>query len=93
MCYNENKTSCYEGNMAQKDLKENMNFVKKNREELLKEHENKYLLVFQEKLVGAFDSYEKAAEEGVRLFGMDANFLVYHLAEKEPLNFVVEAQT
>lgn len=32
----------------------------------MKEHENKYLLVFQEKIVGSFDSYEKAAEEGVR---------------------------
>jgi hypothetical protein len=93
MCYNENKTTGYEGNMAQKDLKENVNFVEKNREELLKEHENKYLLVFQEKLVGAFDTYEKAAEEGVRLFGMDANFLVYHSVAKEPLNFIVEAQT
>lgn len=93
MCYNENRTARIEDNMAQKDLKENINFVKKNREELLKEHENKYLLVFQEKLVGAFDSYEKAAEEGVRLFGMEANFLVYHLVEKEPLNFIVEAQT
>lgn len=93
MCYNENSTSGIEGSMAQKDLKENVNFVKKNRDVLIKEHENKYLLVFQEKLVGAFDSYEKAAEEGVRLFGMEANFLVYHLVENEPLNFIVEAQT
>ena len=92
MCYNNNKVSDIEGKMAQKDLMKNVNFVKKNREELLKQHENKYLLVFQEKLVGAFDSYEKAAEEGVRLFGMDANFLVCHLVQEEPLNFVVEAQ-
>lgn len=79
--------------MAQKDLRVNIDFVKKNREKLLREYENKYLLVFQEKLVGSFDTYEKAAEEGVRLFGMDASFLVCHLVEREPLNFIVEAQT
>ncbi len=93
MCYNENKTSVIEGNMAQKNLKANIDFVNNNKGELLREHENKYLLVFEEKLAGSFDTYEKAAEEGVRLFGMDANFLVYHLVEKEPLNFIVEAQT
>lgn len=93
MCYNGDKTTNFEGNMAQKDLQQNIDFVKKNREELLREYENKYILVFKEKLIGSFDAYEKAAEEGVRLFGMDANFLVYHLVEKEPLNFIVEAQT
>lgn len=93
MCYNGDKITNLEGNMAQKDLRENIDFVKKNREKLLREHENKYLLIFRGKLVGSFDTYEKAAEEGVRLFGMEANFLVFHMVEKEPLNFVVEAQT
>lgn len=41
--------------------------------------------------MGSYDSYERAAEEGVRLYGLDANFLVYHLVEKEPLNFITEA--
>jgi len=86
MCYNGGKNLGLEGSMAQKDLQENIDFVKKSREELLREHEEKYLLVFQGKLVDSFDTYEKAAEEGVRLFGMEANFLVYHLVEKEPLN-------
>jgi hypothetical protein len=93
MCYNGKKVTNLEGNMAQKDLRENIDFVKKNREELLREHEGKFLLVFQKKLVGSFDAYEKAAEEGVRLFGMEADFLVYHSVEKEPLNFIVEAQS
>ena len=38
-----------------------------------------------------FDTYEKAAEEGVRKFGVDEDFLVYHLVETEPLNFVYSA--
>lgn len=77
--------------MGEKDLKKNIDFVRKNREALLKEHRNKFILVFGEQLIGSFDTYERAAEEGVRLFGLDANFLVYHLVEKEPLNFIMEA--
>ena len=77
--------------MSEKDLKSNLDFVLNNRENLLKEHRNKYLLVFEEKFVDAFDDYEKAAAEGVRLFGIEGNFLVHQMVEKEPLNFVWEA--
>lgn len=77
--------------MGEKELKKNLDFVNENKESLLKEHKNKFILVFEEKLIGSYDSYERAAGEGVRLFGVDANFLVYHLVEKEPLNFIMEA--
>jgi len=77
--------------MGEKDLKKNLDFINENKESLLKEHKNKFILVFEEKLVCSYDSYERAAEEGVRLYGIDANFLVYHLVEKEPLNFIMEA--
>ncbi|MFH1824839.1 MAG: hypothetical protein ABH873_06400 [Candidatus Firestonebacteria bacterium] len=78
--------------MGEKNLKKNLDFVNKNKESLLKEHKDKFILVFEEKLVDSYDSYERAAEEGVRLYGLDANFLVYHLVEKEPLNFIWECQ-
>ena len=77
--------------MGEKDLKKNLDFINENKESLLKEHKNKFILVFEEKLVDSYDNYERAAEEGVRLYGVDANFLVYHLVEKEPLNFIMEA--
>jgi hypothetical protein len=77
--------------MGEKDLKANLDFVSKNKESLLKEYKNKYVLIFEEKVVGSYDTYEGAAEEGVRSYGIDANFLVYHLIEKEPLNFIMEA--
>jgi len=77
--------------MGEKNLKENLEFISENKEHLLKEHKNKFLLVFKKKLAGSYDSYEQAAKEGVRLFGVDAEFLVYHLVEEEPLNFVMEA--
>lgn len=77
--------------MQQKDLKDNFEFVEKNKEKLLEEYFNKYLLVYQKEVVDTFDTYEKAAGEGVRKFGIDENFLVYHLIESEPLNFVYSA--
>jgi len=77
--------------MGEKDLKKTVDFVNKNKESLLREHKNKFILVFEDQVVGSYDTYERAAEEGVRLYGVDANFLVHHLVEKEPLNFIMEA--
>ena len=77
--------------MREKDLKENIKFVEKNKKRLLVEYFNKYLLVYDKEIIDSFDTYEKAAGEGVRKFGMDKNFLVYHLVDAEPLNFVYSA--
>ncbi len=77
--------------MQQKNLKENIEFVEKNKKKLLEEYFNKYLLVYHKEIIESFDTYEKAAGEGVRKFGADKNFLVYHLVDTEPLNFVYSA--
>jgi len=77
--------------MVEKNLTANLSFIDKNKDSLLKEHNGKFLLVYEEKLIGSYDTYEKAAEEGVRLYGPNANFLVHHLLEKEPVNFIMEA--
>ena len=77
--------------MVEKNLTANLSFIDKNKDSLLKEHNGKFLLVYEEKLIGSYDTYEKAAEEGVRLYGSNANFLVHHLLEKEPVNFIMEA--
>ena len=74
-----------------KKLEVSLEFVVKNKKRLLEEYRNKFILVFEEKVVGSYDTYENAAKEGVCLYGLDANFLVYHLVEKEPLNFIMEA--
>jgi|WetSurMetagenome_2_1015567.scaffolds.fasta_scaffold483341_2 hypothetical protein len=77
--------------MGEKDLKANLEFVHKNKERLLQEYKNKYLLIVGEKVVGSFDTYESAAAEGVRSFGIDGVFLVHQIMENEPLNFIMEA--
>ncbi len=77
--------------MTVKNLDVNLNFVNTNKETLLKEYKNKFLLVYEGKIIGSYDTYERAAEEGVRLYGIDADFLIYHLTDQEPLNFVISA--
>ena len=77
--------------MAERDLKANFDFVTKNKEHLLKYYRDKFILVFEEAVVGSYDTYARAAEEGVRSYGLEENFLVYHLVEEEPLNFIMDA--
>lgn len=77
--------------MPEKNLKANIDYVKKKKEELVKEYLNKFLLIHEQKIVGSFDSYNHAAGEGVRLFGIEGNFLVYQILDKEPVNFIMEA--
>lgn len=77
--------------MGEKDMKNNIQFIQENKKNLLSEYANKYLLISDEKVINTFDTYEKAAEEGVRLFGIDGNFLVHFLTENDPINFVMEA--
>lgn len=71
--------------MCHETLKENFELVEKNKDKLLKKNLNKYLLVWHKGVVGSFDTYEKAAGEGVKKYGIDEKFLVYHLLETEPL--------
>lgn len=77
--------------MSEKDLKSEFEYVDKNKEILLKSYRNKYILVHQNNVVSSFDTYEAAAQEGIRLFGATAKFLIQFLTEKEPLNFIMEA--
>jgi len=77
--------------VAEKDLTKNLEYVKKNREHLLGEYSLKYLLIFEEDVVSSFDTYETAANEGVRQFGIDGQFLVQHMTPAKPINFVMEA--
>lgn len=77
--------------MPEKDLQANLDFVAKHRERLLKEHNEKFLLVYKGGLLSAYDTYATAANQGVIQLGMDAEFLVYYLTDEEPLNFVWDA--
>jgi len=77
--------------MVEKNLRAELQYVEDNRDKLISDHRGKYLLIRESDLVGSFDDYQGAAEEGVRLFGPEDNFLVYQALEQPPVNFVMEA--
>ena len=77
--------------MGEKDLKKNVEYVEKEKEQLLEKYRNKYLLIHEEQVVDSFDSYAKAAEGGIQQFGIEATFLVHFMTEQPPVNFVMGA--
>ncbi|MFH1326194.1 MAG: hypothetical protein ABIH48_01875, partial [Candidatus Falkowbacteria bacterium] len=66
-------------------------YVKKNKDKLFALYPFKHILVHGKKVIGSFDDYGKAFDEGVRLFGKEGKFLIHQMFDKEPINFVVEA--
>ncbi len=60
----------------------------KDKEKLLAEHEGKYALVKEDKVVGVFESENDAISQGYERFGTQL-FLVKHISEKdESMNFL-----
>ena len=78
--------------MRLENLKRNWEYVKKNHNVLLNTYWNKYVLVYNEKVVGSFDTYADAANEGIKNCGLYSGFLVEWIIEKEPLNIVASAK-
>jgi uncharacterized protein DUF5678 len=78
--------------MANEILRKNWEYVKKNFQSLLNSYRNKYILVYKEHVVGSFDTYATAANEGLDSYGAHSGFLVQYITEKEPLNIVVSAK-
>ena len=78
--------------MANEILKKNWEYVKENYRSLLNTYRDKYILVYKEKVVGSFDTFASAANEGIINYGVNSGFLVEWLTETEPLNIVVSAK-
>jgi len=72
-------------------LKKEYDFVMRNKEDLLKKYRNKYILVHNEKVVGSFKRFDRAASVGARKFGTNNDFLVHFLSDLESVNFVFNA--
>jgi len=78
--------------MRLENLKKNWEYVKKNHSFLLNTYWNKYVLVYNEKVVGSFDTFANAANEGMNKYGLYSGFLVEWIMEKEPVNVVASAK-
>lgn len=69
-------------NVSTNVLKKELDFYHKNKEQYLKTHKDKFLLIKEEELVGAFDSQEEAYKVGVEKFGSEA-FLIRQVVSEE----------
>jgi len=77
--------------MAMTDLYRNFQYVKKNWDTLVNLYPNKFILVHKRKVFESFDSYDKAAERGIELYGIDGIFLVHFMATIKANNFILHA--
>ena len=73
------------------ELEKNHSYVVENRDKLLELYRNKFVLIYQQEVVGTYDSYKNAAEDGVRTYGIEGKFLIHQMLEDEPANFVLDA--
>ena len=77
--------------MTSKKMKTNLEYLQKNKKKLLKDYPHKYIVIHNQKVVEAFDSYADAANYAIAQFGTKSGFLVHQMVEEEPLNFVFAA--
>jgi len=61
--------------MIYKHLDKGERWFKEHLDELLKEHKGKWVVVYQQKLLGIYDSFEEACVEGVKASGSEEIFV------------------
>lgn len=68
----------------------NYQYLKEHWEELVQSYRNKYVLIHEQKVIDSFDEYETAAKKAISDLG-DKEFIVHHMADPKPINFVFTA--
>jgi hypothetical protein len=68
-------------------LETELAYYKAHRDEWLKSHRDRFVLIKGEQLVGTFDTEEQALRTGARQFG-PTSFLVRRVIENEPIQQV-----
>ena len=63
-----------------KPLDVELKTLQKHQEELEREHAGKFVLIHGNEVIGTYDEFETAADEGLRLFG-ESPFLIRQLAQ------------
>ena len=77
--------------MNTEKLEKNRAYVKSEFAKLSALYTNKYILVHNQEVVGSFDSYEAAADQGVNNYGIEGDFLIHYITESEPINLLALA--
>ncbi len=73
---------------AKKPLERELAFYERNKSQWLPGHENEFVVVAGDTLVGFFPSYESAWDAGAQKFGPGASFLIKQVRSHEPVYFL-----
>ncbi|MBI2918575.1 MAG: hypothetical protein HYY01_11370 [Chloroflexi bacterium] len=68
-------------------LEKELRYYEVHREELLREHEGKFVLIKEESLVGVFTTEKEAYADGIRHFG-DQPFLIKRVTKQEEVVYL-----
>jgi hypothetical protein len=71
----------------------NQKYIEENLDALKQFFLDKFLVVYHQEIVASFHTFQEASEFGVSKFGIKDAFLIYHLEEVKPVNFVVHAKS
>jgi len=71
----------WEGNAVPKVLERELATLEKERNRLKREHAGKFVLIHGGEVIGTYDDFDKAADEGIRLFGREP-FLIRQVGAK-----------
>jgi hypothetical protein len=61
----------------QTEFDKNIQYAQSIHSDLMNQYSNKYVLIRKQKIVNRFDSYQNAFEQGVEMYGMGGDFIVY----------------
>ena len=69
-------------------LAQELSYYESHKDEWVKSHAEKFVLIGDTTVGGFFSSYEEAFESGLKAFGLDREFLIKQVIDHEPV-FVI----
>jgi hypothetical protein len=73
---------------VQDPLEQELAFYGQHKSEWLPLHENQFVVVGGDTLLGFYEDYASAWEAGAKRFGAQANFLIKQVCQEEPVYFL-----
>jgi hypothetical protein len=69
----------------------NQEYIEKTLDNLKNLFLDKFIIVHNQEVVAICSTFQEASEYGVKKYGINEAFLIYHVEDKKPVNFVIHA--
>jgi hypothetical protein len=70
----------------------NQEYIDKNLGDFKKYFLDRFIVVHKQEVVASFKTFKEASEFGVAQFGINDPFLIYHVEDKKPVNFIMHTR-